>query len=507
MSRRRRVARAWHSEERALLILESIEEYAIFMLDPEGHVESWNAGAERIKGYRADEILGHHFGVFYLPEDAAAGKPDAALKEARERGRYEEEGWRVRKDGSRFWASVVISVMRDASGRVEGFSKVTRDLTERREAQEALRRAEERYRVLVETVQDYAIFRLDPDGTVASWNSGAERIKGYRADEIVGRHFSAFYPPEDIAAGKPEALLQAARERGRHEQEGWRVRKDGSRFWADIVVTALHTPSGELWGFVKVTRDLTARHAAEADRLRRAQAEEAVRLRDEFLSIASHELKTPLTALHMELHSIPRSFPELDPRLARKVDRATRSADRLGTLMSDLLESSRLATQHYQLDRQPFLLAEAVRDVLEHFAEPAVEAGCRVTLRVESAAQGVWDRSRLQQVVTNLLSNAIKYGAGAPVEVRVAVDGTEAVLTVEDGGPGIPDDALSRIFDRFERAVPVRHYGGLGLGLYVSREIVAAHGGSIAAQNVPGGGARFTVRLPLAPGDGFDVAS
>ncbi|MFL5274458.1 MAG: ATP-binding protein [Anaeromyxobacteraceae bacterium] len=293
-------------------------------------------------------------------------------------------------------------------------------------------------------------------------------------------------------------MLREAREHGRYEEEGWRVRKDGSRFWADIVVTALRTPSGELWGFAKVTRDLTVRHAAEAERLRRVQAEEAVRLRDEFLSIAAHELKTPLAVLHMQLHCIPRSHPVLDPRLARKLSRATRSADRLDSLMTELLDSARLATRHFELKREPFPLADAVREVVEGFREQALEAGCRVTLTVEVRAQGLWDRIRVEQVVTNLLSNALKYGAATAVEVRVAAEGPEAVLTVEDGGPGIPEDALSRVFGRFERAVPARHDGGLGLGLYVSREIVTAHGGSIAAQNVPGRGARFTVRLPLA---------
>src|SRR5690349_17598536 len=220
-SQRGRV-RAWHSEERARLILASIEDFAIFMLSPEGRVESWNLGAERIKGYRADEILGEHFSLFYPPEDVAAGKPDADLREAAARGRFEDEGWRVRKDGSRFWANVVISVMRDAAGRVEGFAKVTRDLTERRRTHEALRESDERFRVLVENVEDYAIFRLDPDGRIATWNIGAERIKGYRAAEIIGRHFSVFYAPEDLAAGKPAAELREAIARGRCEDEGWR---------------------------------------------------------------------------------------------------------------------------------------------------------------------------------------------------------------------------------------------------------------------------------------------
>jgi len=497
-SQRGRV-RAWHSEERARLILESIEDFAIFMLDPEGRVESWNVGAERIKGYRADEILGEHFSRFYPPEDVAAGKPDAELRAASALGRFEEEGWRVRKDGSRFWANVVISAMRDASGRLEGFAKVTRDLTERRRAQEALRQSDERFRLLLDSVQDYAIFRLDPDGVVATWNLGAERIKGYRAGEIIGQHFSRFYPPEDIAAGKPEAELREASARGRYEDEGWRVRKDGSRFWADVIITALRSPSGELRGFAKVTRDLTERREAEAERLRLGQAEEAVRLRDEFLSIAAHELRTPLAALHLQLQSIHRSVPDLDPRVARRIARATLSAERLGELMAALLDSSRLATHRFELKREPLLLADAVREVAERFREPAKLAGCALTVAIEGKARGVWDRVRVEQVVTNLLSNAIKYGAATPVLVRVAREHGDAVLTVEDRGPGIPDEALSRIFGRFERAASIQHYGGMGLGLYVSREIVSAHGGSIAAQNLTGGGARFTVRLPLAP--------
>jgi PAS domain S-box-containing protein len=496
---RRRRARAWHSEERARFIIESIEDFAIFMLGPEGHVESWNRGAERLKGWRADEIVGQHFARFYPPEDVADGKPDRELRLARERGRHEDEGWRVRKDGTRFWAQVVITAMRGAAGDLEGFATVTRDLTEQRRAREALRQSEERYRLMVESVQDYAIFRLDPDGSVATWNAGAERIKGWRAGEIVGQHFSRFYPPEDLAAGKPAQELRLAGEHGRYQDEGWRIRKDGTRFWADVVITALRTPSGELSGFTKVTRDLTERREAEAERLRLAHAEEAVRLRDEFLSIAAHELNTPLASLHLQLQGLLRLGSELDPRVARKAGRALRSSLRLGELVADLLDSSQLATRHLELRREPFALADAVRQVADRLREPAAAAGCVLTVSIDDEAPGVWDRLRVEQVVTNLLANAVKYAAATPIRLRVGREAGEAVLSVEDRGPGIPEEALTRIFGRFERAVPVHHYGGLGLGLYVSREIVSAHGGSIAAQNLPGGGARFTVRLPPAP--------
>ncbi len=257
------------SEEGFRLLVEQVSEYAIFLLDIEGNVQSWNKGAERIKGYRADEIVGRHFSTFYLPQDR--WKCAYELGVATREGRVEDEGFRVRKDGTLFWANVVITCLRDANGKIVGFGKVTRDLTERRRSEESLRESEERFRLLVESVKDYAIFRLEPSGHVATWNVGAERIKGYRADEIIGEHFSRFYPPEDVRAGKCEMELGVAAREGRFEDEGWRIRKDGSRFWANVVITALRNAAGELVGFAKVTRDLTEHKAAEEQRIRMGQ--------------------------------------------------------------------------------------------------------------------------------------------------------------------------------------------------------------------------------------------
>ena len=266
-------------------LVESVSDYAIFALDPEGYVSSWNPGAQRIKGYTADEIIGRHFSSFYPPDDVAAGKPAWELEVAAREGRVEDEGWRLRKDGSRFWANVVISAVRDNQGQVTGFTKVTRDVTERRGAEEALRQSEERFRLLVQSVQDYAILMLDPEGRVSSWNKGAERIKGYAADEIIGRSFMLFYPPDVAANGFPQRELEVAAREGSFEDENWRVRKDGSRFWASVVITALHSTDGLLIGFAKVTRDLTARREAEAQALRLAAEEaahaEAARRADE----------------------------------------------------------------------------------------------------------------------------------------------------------------------------------------------------------------------------------
>ena len=257
------------SEVRFRLLVEQVSEYAMFLLDPEGHIASWNLGAARIKGYSAREIIGQHFSKFYRPEDV--WKCERELEVATRTGRVEDEGWRVRKDGSLFWANVVITCLRGTNGEKIGFAKITRDMTDRRRNDEAMRLSEERFRLLVESVKDYAIFILDPNGLVATWNIGAERIKGYRADEIIGQHFSRFYPEADVRAGKCEMELERALEHGRCEDEGWRIRKDGSRFWASVVITELRDHTGNLIGFAKVTRDLTERRAAEKERLKLGQ--------------------------------------------------------------------------------------------------------------------------------------------------------------------------------------------------------------------------------------------
>ncbi|OLC73725.1 MAG: hypothetical protein AUH78_12755 [Gemmatimonadetes bacterium 13_1_40CM_4_69_8] len=253
------------TEERLRLLVDGGKEYALLMLDPAGRVVSWNAGAERIEGYSVQEILGQHISRFYPPQDVQAGKAERGLQVAAAEGRWEDEGWRVRKDGSRFWANVVITALRSTDGALLGFAKLTRDLTERRRTETALRQNEERLRLMVESVRDYAILALDREGRVISWNTGAERIEGYRTEEILGRHFSRFYQAEDVAQGKPEWELERAAREGQFEDEGWRVRKDGSRFWANVVITPIRDAQGVLMGFAKVTKDLTERRRAEAE--------------------------------------------------------------------------------------------------------------------------------------------------------------------------------------------------------------------------------------------------
>jgi len=355
---------------------------------------------------------------------------------------------------------------------------------------------EGRFRALVSSVKDYAIFMLDPSGRIETWNIGAERTKGYTADEIIGQHMSRFYTPEDLARGLPGKLLDQAAREGRVESEGWRVRKDGTRFWADVVITALVDDRGRLMGYAKVTRDLTERLRAQEEQLRLAHAEEAVRLRDEFLSIAAHELRTPLSAVQLQLQGLLERPESLDPRIRTKLERACRSGERLVTLVDTLMDVSRITTGKLNLTLSRFDITTAVRDVVERFREHAIHAGSTVTVRSTGVLEGRWDRLRIEQVVINLLTNALKYAAGTLVEITLAGTERDVTLTVSDLGPGIPESERERIFLRFERAAPMRNFGGLGLGLYVARQIVEAHGGQIDLVHPRVKGAEFIIRLP-----------
>jgi len=348
------------------------------------------------------------------------------------------------------------------------------------------------FAALVGAVEDYAIFMLSPEGRVASWNSGAQRIKGYATHEILGRHYSIFYPPEQVIGGMCDRQLATAARDGRVESEGWRVRKDGTRFWAVATLTAIHGEDGSLLGFAKVTRDLTVHKQADEERLRLAQAQEAIRLRDEFLVIAAHELKTPLTVLGLQLQKLQRMGAPQE-----SVGTALRSARRLGALVDTLLDVSRIATGQLKVDVQECDLAELVREVVERWRDEASRAGCQLHVDAPAPVRGRWDPLRIDQVIENLLGNAIKYAPGKPVRISIAARGDLAELCVSDDGPGIPPGAEARIFRRFERATDVRNYGGLGLGLYIVREIVEAHGGTISVDTAAGKGATFRVALPL----------
>jgi PAS domain S-box-containing protein len=507
-----------HSEERFRLLVESVRDYAIFMLSPEGRVVTWNAGAERFKGYRAHEIIGEHFSRFYPAEALARGLPAHELEVAEATGSFEDEGWRVRKDGSQFWANVVITAMRAPDGQLLGFAKVTRDLTQRRGHEEALRRSEERFRLLVEGVADYAIFMLDANGLVATWNVGAQRIKGYAAAEIVGRHFSVFYPPEPRESGWPDHELMVASETGSFVDEGWRVRRDGSMFWANVTITALRDGNGRLLGFAKLTRDLTERRQAEAaeeagrerdellqaERSARIEAQRATRMKDEFLATLSHELRTPLSAILGWTQVMRRAGSTGKPvDLERAVDVIERNARAQVKLIDDLLDLSRIMAGKVRLDAQPVSLREVVQATVDS-ARPAAEAKkLRLVVRLDPGTTTVLgDAGRLQQIAGNLLSNAIKFTpAGGQVQVGLQRVGLRLELSVSDTGIGIPASFLPQVFDRFSQSdsSTTRAFGGLGLGLAICRQLVDLHGGTIRAASAGEGlGATFVVDLPIA---------
>jgi len=484
--------RAESAERQLELLIGSVRDYAIFSLDAEGRVKTWNRGAELIKGYTPDEIIGRHIDAFYTPEDRAMHRPELLLGLARKNGRVEDQGWRVRKDGTRFWADVVITAVHDDDGALLGYVKVTRDLTDRRAAEEELRQGEQRLRLLIESVKDYAIFMLDLDGRVTTWNIGAQRILGYRTDEVIGANVAIFSPEERRKGDFCDQELAIALRDGRFEHHGWRVRKDGTQFWADVIITPMHDSTGRHVGFAMVTRDLTEQRRSEDERVRLSEAQASIRMRDEFLSIAAHELRTPLTALQLQLDTIRRA-EGASPR----IERAARSTTRLADLVESLLDVSRIATGRMPFRWEKSDLAALVRDVGDGMLDTAHRSGCALQVTVPPVLETCCDPLRVQQVLTNLLANAIKYGVGKPIDVTLRAERGDAVLDVRDHGAGVPDADRARIFERFERAVPMRNYGGLGLGLYVAREIVAAHGGTIAVADAAGGGACFTVTFPI----------
>jgi len=319
------------------LIIDDVSDYAIFLLDPGGFIRTWNGGAKRIKGYERDEVVGRHFSIFYPEELIAKNWPDTELATARETGRFEDEGWRLRKDGTRFWANIVITRLTDADGKFLGFSKITRDLSDRRRYEEKLRTSEERFRLLVEGVHDYAIFMLDPSGHIVSWNAGAQRIKGYAATEILGKHFSIFYPDEVVNSGWPAEELRRAMRDGHFEDEGWRIRKDGSRFWGNVTITALHDETGRHRGFAKVTRDLT-------DKRRISSLEDEGKRVTNFLAMLGHELRNPLAPISNALSILEMAGVESEQaRMAQAV--IGRQLKQIVRLVDDLLDVGRIQRQ------------------------------------------------------------------------------------------------------------------------------------------------------------------
>ncbi len=483
------------STDRFRLLVDAVQDYGIFMLDPAGKVTSWNTGAQRIKQYRPDEVIGRHFSLFYPEEAVAADWPTEELRRAARDGRFEEEGWRLRKDGTRFWANVVITALRDPEGMLTGYGKVTRDLTERRQAEEAVRDSEQRFRLLVEGVRDYAIFMLNPEGFIESWNSGAQLIKGYSSAEVIGKHFSLFYRPEDLATGLPERELKTALAVGRAEEEGWRVRRDGSVFWANVVISPVYDAARQLRGFAKVTRDMT-------ERRRLHELESSSKRISEFLAMLAHELRNPLAPIRNAV-TILQLEPSPSPMVRNSRDMIDRQLSHMTRLVDDLLDVGRLTTGKIRFKAEQVSYAQVVSRSVEA-VRPLMDAR-RHQLTVSMPEAGLWvqgDSTRLMQVVQNLLTNAAKYTPEeGQIELKVWQDGGNLHTSVRDNGVGLSENAIRQIFELFAQgdAQTSAKESGLGIGLTLARSLVEMHGGVLTAESGgPGQGSIFHFFLPHA---------
>jgi len=502
------------------LLIDAVVDYAIYMISVEGRVLSWNSGAARLKGYSRDEIIGQSFSRFYTPEDQAAGLPRRALEAATREGRFHAEGWRVRKDGTRFWASVVIDAVRDESGKLVGFAKVTRDVTDRQMAQQKLSDSERSYRRLVEAVVDYAIFQMDANGIVATWNSGAQRIKGYTASEIIGQHFSRFYTDEDQAAQVPQQALQKAATEGRFEIEGWRVRKDGSKFRASVVIDPIYDDDRNLVGFAKVTRDITERfhaHRILAETQEQLVASQKMEAVGRLSGGIAHDFNNLLMIVLGNLETAERHAQQHAgaTNLQRSLRNAMRGAQRAAALTARLLAFSR----RQPLNPKPLDVNKFVTGSVEFLQRTLGE-----TIEIEAVGSaGIWtievDPNHLESALINLALNArdaMPQGGKLTIEaennfadeeyVRAnpeVMSGQYVVISVTDTGTGMPPDILSRVFEPFFTTKEAGQ--GTGLGLSQVYGFVKQSGGHIKIYSEVGQGTTIKMYFPRLIGREADL--
>ncbi|QJD59466.1 PAS domain S-box protein [Pseudomonas sp. gcc21] len=507
MNKVERLEASLTDEGRYRLLIDAVTDYAIYMLDPDGIVASWNPGAERFKGYSADEIIGCHFSRFYPESEQRAGRPQLGLETAAREGRFETEGWRIRKDGTRFWANVIIDPIRDSTGGILGYAKITRDLTERKMAEEALRESEQQFRLLIEGVTDYAIYLLSPGGLVTNWNAGAEHIKGYKREEIVGQHFSRFYTPEDRAAGKPAASLATAARVGRFESEGWRMRKDGSRFVAHVIIDAIYDPEGNLTGFAKVTRDITERVEREKEleqareALFQAQKMEAV---GQLTGGIAHDFNNLLTVVLMSLEMARKRLPD-DTRVMQFIENAIEGAKRGATLTQRMLAFARKQELRIEAVSVPELVG-GMSGLLESSIGPSIT----ISTHFDSALPSVKaDAHHLETSLLNLVVNArdampdggtiaisasAEYHAGG--ETGELEPGEYVRLSVTDTGEGMDEATLARVTEPFFTTKGVGK--GTGLGLSMVHGMAGQLGGKLVITSGKGKGTTVVVWLPVA---------
>ncbi|MDB5412593.1 MAG: Histidine kinase [Rubritepida sp.] len=494
-------------EDHYRLLVDAITDYAIYMLSPDGIITNWNAGAQRLKGYRGEEIIGQHFSKFYAQEDRDTGLPERALATAKRDGKFEAEGWRIRKDGTQFWAHVVIDPIQSVDGTILGYAKITRDLTERREAERNLRRSEQQFRLLVQSVTDYAIYMLDVNGNVSSWNLGAERIKGYLPSEIIGQHFSRFYVEEDRKTGMPTQALEIARSTGRYAAEGRRLRKDGSQFFASVVIDAVHNDNGELIGFAKITRDVTERQQAQQnlekarEALFQSQKMEAI---GQLTGGIAHDFNNLLAAILSSLELARKHLPN-EPVMHKFISNAVEGAQRGAVLTQRMLAFARrqeLTAVRVEIPQMVMGMA----DLLQRSLGPSWDIETRFPLSVSAVNA---DLNQLEMALLNLVVNArdaMPEGGTITIQTREhslrnaevgqLAAGRYVSLCVTDTGTGMDEATLARAIEPFFTTKGVGK--GTGLGLPMIHGFAEQLQGTFQLKSELGVGTTAEIWLPAA---------
>ncbi|WP_332700241.1 hybrid sensor histidine kinase/response regulator [Devosia sp.] len=492
------------SAEQYRLLVDAITDYGIYMLTPDGLISSWNAGARRFKGYEEHEVLGRHFSIFYTEDDLATGLPDKALRVAASEGRFETQGWRLKKDGSRFWAHAIIDPIRGPDGKLLGFAKITRDMTEKHNAELELARSQDMFRRLVLGVTDYALYMISPEGIVTNWNAGAERIKGYAPEEIVGQHFERFYTAEDRAAGAPARALDVARQTGKFEKEGWRVRKDGTRFMAHVVIDAIRDPDGSLLGFAKITRDITERLQAQLElettreHLLHAQKMEAI---GQLTGGVAHDFNNLLMAVLSSLELLRKRLPA-DPQAMRLLDNARQGAERGAALTRSMLAFAR----RQEMAIQPVDVASLVRSMQDMLSS---SVGTMIAVEIQFPANlplVLSDPNQLAAAILNLAVNARDaMPGGGTIRITANGEGEFVHLSIADSGEGMDSDVLARAREPFFTTKGVGK--GTGLGLSMVHGIAEQSGGRLELRSQPGEGTVAEIWLPVARKEASVVAA
>lgn len=452
-----------------------------------------------ISGYAREELIGedhriinsgHHTKDFFRDLWKTIQKGEVWSGEIKNRT----------KKGSYYWVATIIVPFLDENGIPYQYVAIRNDITKRKEAEEEIKKIEHRFRLLVEGTKDYALFMLDMEGKIASWNAGAERIKGYKEHEVIGKHFSIFYPIEDQLSHIPEKVMMNLKDEETFHGEGWRIKKNGKRFWADVTMTKIYGDHGEPIGYSKLTRDLSERKKVEME------LQKAIQTRDNFLSIASHELKTPLTSMRLQSQMMKRRVDKGDEEVFSRnnvlklINQTDSQVTRLARLVEDMLDISRISSGKLSIKKEEFDLGEAITHVVERLKNEIVEkTGSLPRINfISDECKGSWDRQRVEQVLLNLITNALNYGLGHPIEIELKKFHHLVRFSVRDFGIGIDKKEQTRIFNRFERNVSANEVSGLGLGLYITREIVELHNGRIWVESESGMGSKFSVELPLS---------